>query len=608
MNRGLHSRNAILRSALADLRHEWPLSLCVVLSIAALLLPIGVLYGLKHGVVSILENRLRNDPRTLELRPAASGFFPASWIDARRREEGIAFAIGLPRSISATVRVRTRAGSDWIDASILPSGIDDPYLAEATGGTITGAGDCAVSASLARESGLGPGDSLEFQVARSGSGGGKPVSAILKVRAVLPEYVLDYPALLALPEVANAVEEYLDGFEAARFAWPGEQPFARPAYDGAVVFPRDAISLEELHRRINERLGGSGFTRVETRSPALSARLGLPVDATAPYAYVTNANSLVEPENVERLRSRLESENLSVTPWVLPLSANLQEGGSAAMRPVRVLTASPGEEPTKPLFQKIPAEAQRGWPAIFNGAAPAKLFWNGLAEPLEAPLHPLRAEAPEAGVVFLRSAEAGLLRRSLVRPVRMVDGRMNYARGGYASFRISARSLQDVARVRDRIEAMGIRVLAENARIEEVMYLDRQLGRIFALFATVAGTGAIACLFAIAYSTAERKKRALAFLQILGATRAQAARFPLYQCLVLSGLGGAVAWAGNAVFAAAVNTLFQSKLGAGESLSHLPMEAAATAFAALLAISLLCYLVMIPRFVGMPLGEAAREP
>ena len=68
-------RNAVFRCAMADLMHEWPLTLCVILSIAAILLPLAVLYGLKFGVISVLEERLRNDPRSRELRPQASSFF-----------------------------------------------------------------------------------------------------------------------------------------------------------------------------------------------------------------------------------------------------------------------------------------------------------------------------------------------------------------------------------------------------------------------------------------------------------------------------------------------------------------------------------------------------
>ena len=116
------------------------------------------------------------------------------------------------------------------------------------------------------------------------------------------------------------------------------------------------------------------------------------------------------------------------------------------------------------------------------------------------------------------------------------------------------------------------------------------------------------CLIAIAYSAAERKKRALAFLQIMGATRKQAARFPLYQCIVLTLCGALVAWVGNEVFASMVNASFSARLERGENLSQLPADAVFVAVAALLAIAFLSFLLMIPRFIGMSLSEAAREP
>ncbi|HEU4616890.1 MAG TPA: hypothetical protein VFV10_02575, partial [Gammaproteobacteria bacterium] len=38
------------RLALDDYRHEWVLSTCAVLSLAAVLIPLMVLFGLKYGI------------------------------------------------------------------------------------------------------------------------------------------------------------------------------------------------------------------------------------------------------------------------------------------------------------------------------------------------------------------------------------------------------------------------------------------------------------------------------------------------------------------------------------------------------------------------------
>ena len=48
--------------AVADLRHEWILNLCMILALAAVLAPLLLLLGLKHGTITTLRDRLVEDP------------------------------------------------------------------------------------------------------------------------------------------------------------------------------------------------------------------------------------------------------------------------------------------------------------------------------------------------------------------------------------------------------------------------------------------------------------------------------------------------------------------------------------------------------------------
>ena len=42
----------VLELALADLRHEWVLTLCMVLALAAVIAPLMLLMGLKYGTIA----------------------------------------------------------------------------------------------------------------------------------------------------------------------------------------------------------------------------------------------------------------------------------------------------------------------------------------------------------------------------------------------------------------------------------------------------------------------------------------------------------------------------------------------------------------------------
>ena len=52
----------LFRLALSDLRHEWAITLCQVMSVAAVLAPLLVLYGLQQGVIGTLLERMDRDP------------------------------------------------------------------------------------------------------------------------------------------------------------------------------------------------------------------------------------------------------------------------------------------------------------------------------------------------------------------------------------------------------------------------------------------------------------------------------------------------------------------------------------------------------------------
>ena len=103
---------SILRLAWRDYRREFLLSACAVLGLAAVLTPLLVLYGVKFGVVQTLTDRLRNDPRNLEISPVSSGRFTDDDIMKLKAHPRVAFVIPRTRVISAVMELRSGAGAE----------------------------------------------------------------------------------------------------------------------------------------------------------------------------------------------------------------------------------------------------------------------------------------------------------------------------------------------------------------------------------------------------------------------------------------------------------------------------------------------------------------
>ena len=92
-----------LSLATRDYLHEWQMSICFVLALAAVLGPMLVLFGLKFGIVGSMVDALIEDPRNREIRPVSSGHYNRAWIDAMNKREDIAFVVPKTRSIAATI-------------------------------------------------------------------------------------------------------------------------------------------------------------------------------------------------------------------------------------------------------------------------------------------------------------------------------------------------------------------------------------------------------------------------------------------------------------------------------------------------------------------------
>ncbi len=137
-----------------DYVHEWRLSLCAVLALAAVLAPLLVLLGLKHGVVSTLIERLAKEPRNRELLPIGSQRFTGNWFETLRERPEVAFIIPRTRQIAGTLELRRPDLGRSVTVELLPTAPGDPLLPpdhsaarnlRATAGHSVGRGKIAVA-------------------------------------------------------------------------------------------------------------------------------------------------------------------------------------------------------------------------------------------------------------------------------------------------------------------------------------------------------------------------------------------------------------------------------------------------------------------------------
>ena len=166
----------------------------------------------------------------------------------------------------------------------------------------------------------------------------------------------------------------------------------------------------------------------------------------------------------------------------------------------------------------------------------------------------------------------------------------------YPSFRLYARSIYDVATLRDMFFEQGLEVYAKVEEIEVVQSLDRSFTLIFRLIAIVAVFGYFASMASNVLASVNRKSRHLGVTRLIGFSTGSIVWFPIVQSLATSILGTVTAICFYLVVEVLINRLFSQYLSAGEyvcrlSLGHLTVALGFTVAMSIMASAYAAFLV-----------------
>lgn len=250
----------MLRLACKDYWHEFLLSACAVLGLAAVLTPLLVLYGVKFGVVQTLTERLRNDPRNLEISPVISGRYTPEYLAKLAAHPDVAFVLPRTRSIAATMDLSVGNGDarSVLVASLEPTAEGDPLL-QRFGATVPSmpqspdaeAIGVTLSSSAAEKLHLKQGDTLNGKVERRFQGKVQTARVALRVAAVLPLAAQQKDVAYVPLPLMEATEDYRDGRAVpelgAQNGWTGEpRPQGERVYPGFRLYARSLDHVMQL--------------------------------------------------------------------------------------------------------------------------------------------------------------------------------------------------------------------------------------------------------------------------------------------------------------------------------------------------------------------------
>ncbi|MGE4293850.1 MAG: ABC transporter permease [Desulfovibrio sp.] len=646
------ARGMVLRLSLADLWHEWILSVCLIMAVAAVLSPLLILFGIKFGTIEIMRERLIEDPRNREIRPMISRSFERDWFEGMASRPDVDFVVPFTRQISAQVDALLQGGTEHLALDILPTAQDDPLLQQ-NGAPVPGEGECVLSASAAEALGAQPGSVLVVAAKRLKGSRYEKAETELRVAGVARSRATVLKSLYVPLPFLEAVERFKDGQAVPEYGWPGDQALAYPVYDGLTVVLPEPLSKVDEFRLVNN----TGFSQKELLAPdALAGRLGWSMEAEESVYLASSKRKPVDRESLLAVEYALRGRNPVLVPWVRDLRAELlgpdpassgngtlAEDAGGKENPGRVVLAELGLDAfslSSENTERLHPSVRPGWGVAGESASSAD--WRRVALPaalnlsqefslagepyvpnqglslrvtredgtaLEFPVAVDPVRVPGSARALVPARLAGVLNLFGERNVGFdaLTGEFTLARRGYAGFRLYAATIDDVDGLRRELEAQGVTVSTEAERIRDVMELDGYLTLIFLLIAGVALVGGAASLTASLYASVERKRRDLSVLRLLGLSGPTLFRFPVYQGALIAVAGFGVAFSFFEIMAVVINTLFHEHLQAEESLCRLEPWHLGAALAGTVLIAVAAGSVAAWRVTRIEPAEALRD-
>jgi len=551
------SRGLVFWLSMKDILHEKLITINLILGTAAIIAPLLILFGIKFGIIETMSDRLISDPKNLEIRPLSSRSYTPTWFESIKKNDKVDFVIPMTRQLSSSVQIQPLSSSEkTVTADLVATNTGDPLLLQ-NGGVIPDEKSCVLSHSLAEELALKKGDMLKCSVTRYVKKKIQKSSISLKVAAVLsPRAGFIKSIYVPLKIVAN-IEKYKDGLAVPQWGWKGNISQAYSVYDGVFIsLPKPLDRVEQI-----KLLSGTGFAYINPiDAKDAKEKAGYAFNNVDNLYFIKPYKNSINDDNIGSLQIKLRGKKAKLYFWVKPINAMIKSDN----KEVKINIAALPEE-----IKKIkPMTLYMSSPPFENATMLVKEEKREFVMPISV----LKLD-DTSPFVFLDVKTAGKL--ALLRERNLIyDQNINkflLSRRGYASFRVYAKTLQDVEPLKQFFEDKGITVSTKAERIHEVKELDKYLTLIFWLIAIVGIIGGAATLSASLYSSVERKRKELSILRLIGLSGSMIFRFPIYQGIIIATSGVTIALLFFAIMATVINRLFQSHLQSGESFCTLTM-------------------------------------
>lgn len=561
--------------------------LCQVLALSAIMVPILIIFGLKYGIVTALKERLLNNPATMEVWPTEGVEITESLIAQIQEWPECGFVVPCIGAAYSSVGVAKGDAPVRMEDryDLVPSGAGDPLMLK-TGQPVPGDGQVVLTAALAEELQLQPGDTVRIVAWRNA--GQEKLELPHVVAGVIPvEYSHNRKQLFVPLQATLQVEQFIVEGKGKL----GESAkLGGPCYSGLVTGSRDAARVAAFARLAN----------MLEHTTAHEAGIPEPVPGDTRVLY--SAAHRISPQTVDVLMEHASHLGLSAYPWVEPVELPMPAaagGGTVRVLGVLPMQGSAGRVEAPPVLVVSPARAAAGTATLVlegpQGQSSVKCLLKG------------DTDIPEAAA-YATPQFAGLLRRAA--RVRLVwdfeSGTLYHPVLSFCHIRLYAGSLEDTEKLMSRLQAAGVPCNARVGAIRQVLALEQSLNRLFFIICLGAGIGAVVSYGMSLFNAAELHRRDYALIQLLGAGKCAVCIMPVIDALATTLAAASLSLLVFYGVASVIGYMFVTTAGQGALCRMEPFHMGCFV-SACLAISLVAALSAAAKVLSISPSEIIRE-
>ncbi len=579
---------------------------CQLFSLAAVMAPLLIILGLKHGILSSMRENLLSNPSALEF-----------WfINEELTQEDIETIGKLPE----TAFILPRLHSLYAQVSLVPEGQPagreiyrleatapgDPVLVKA-GIPAPASGQLVLTASMAQKAGVHSGSKVMLVTSRNNKR--EQLTRTCMVTHVLPANLDRKDGIYAPLPLCKEVEVFVKEGSGS----PGKPaPLLHECYAGLVLTEGEPAQRQEICSLL-------------TRHDANRSGLAVVNDAHAFHSSLPEGLPMLWKEgcgltavDAKALQSLALEHNVIAVPWNPPCEVTLRgEKGEMTVLLNSRLELPHGDYGLCPAPEQEWIDSRNG-PVVELPVQLRQALGGQEAEIIISTPHGesrITCQLCSNDNLSGRDAFTNPQFAAVCHRASQIPARWNYHTGElhypivthFSSMRLYAKDLESVVSLYDKLRERGLKPSADLKIINELLSLEHALNTLYLLISAGAALGAIFSVALSLFNAVENNRRHYAQLLVMGMKHLPLAAIPLFEGIVTTVAAFCCSLGIFCSVSNATEHLFASALSAGSSLCALEPRHVMLFLASSLGVSALAACIAVIRVLRISPSESLRE-